>query len=220
MIPVAPPDKATDLRIKRALNQPGAVGKKGFLLWVEAAYPKAIAKQVLDAVRPLAGRQMGLQRVQGSVSGFGYAARVGTASSRMGRLGLFGDGPDPGDPSSWPASVQQSAVTQVTDSGAASPSWIDSIVKLLPVLGQGYLTKQQMDANNAIFQTNLQRAQRVPPLPPIATNPTQYGLPAPTVNFGLASGTMQTLVYVVGGLGILWVVTSFMKGGRAPARRS
>jgi len=132
----------------------------------------------------------------------------------MGALGTLGDA-DPGDPSSWPASVQASAVTQATDSGAASGSWLDSIAKLLPVLGQGYLTKQQIDANNAIFRTNLQRAAMVPPQPPIATNPTQYGLPAPTVNVGLAGGTTQAVLWIAGGLGAVWVLTSLLKNGRA-----
>lgn len=196
MTPVATPDKATALRIERALKQPGATGKKGFLLWVEAAYPKAIAQQVLNAVKP----HVGLQRIQGSMAGFGDA--------------------DPGDPGSWPVSVQQSYVTQATDSSAASPSWIDSIAKLLPVLGQGLLTKQQMDANNQLFQVNLQRAQMVPPLPPLASNPTAYGLPAPTVNFGLAGGTMQAVLWIAGGLGAVWVLTSLFKhGGRGAARR-
>jgi hypothetical protein len=107
------------------------------------------------------------------------------------------------------------AIINATDSAAADPSWLSSVSSALQLAGQAYLTKTQVDASQQIFNTNLSLAQRG--LPMIPTNPTAYGLPAPTVNFGLSSGTMSTGVMVVGGILGVWLLISLSSGKRKHA---
>ncbi len=205
-------DTLTGIRINRALTQPGAKGKKGFLLWVAAGFPKQIADTIMQA----AARQIDPAMLQAARSA-GSASSPSTAGptvTTMGRFGGFGDdaalvtlGVDP-----TAVSDSTTAAINATDSSAASPSWIDSISTAIQAAGTAYLTKTQIDAQQQIFNTNLQRAQQG--LPPIPTNPTAYGLPAPTVNFGLATGTQSTLLWVAGGLGVLILIASLAKSSR------
>lgn len=200
----------TGIRINRAVAQPGAKGKKGFLLWVSAGFPKRVADKIMVA----AASQVDPGMLQAARQASGRAPspdKAGPAVTTMGRFGGFGD--DSGlvtigvDPTSLSDST--SAAINATDSGAASPSWLDSISSAIQAAGTAYLTKTQIDSQQQIFNVNLQRAQQG--LPPIPTNPTAYGLPAPTVNFGLAAGTMQPILWVVGGVGLLWIVSQAMK---------
>ncbi len=215
MTPTLPAEvKAANIRIDRALAQPGAKGKRGFLLWVAAAYPKRVA----DAVALAASKHI----APGGFAGLGYSPRTQWKSPAM----FQGLGDDSGlvsigvDDVNLTPSVSQS-VANATDSSAASSSWLSDIMgaftSVAPALSQAYLTKQQLSNAQTIFNTNLQRAQQG--LPPIPTNPAQYGATGPNFSVGLASGTQTALLWAAGGLGALFLVSQLMKGGRSPARR-
>lgn len=201
-------DTMTGIRINRAVSQPGAKGKKGFLLWTAAAFPKPVVDRVMAAALQHANPMM----VKSSLNQKAVQAAVaGPTITKMGRFGGFGDdanlvtvGVDVP-----PVSDSVTAAVNSTDSSAADPSWLASIGKAITTAGQAYLTVQQNRDQQAIFQTNLTRAQQG--LPPIPTNPTAYGLPAPTLNFGLASGTQSVILWVAGGLGLLFLLSGAMK---------
>lgn len=214
MTPTLPTEvKAANIRIDRALAQPGAKGKRGFLLWVQAAFPKKVA----DAVAMAASKHI----PPGGFAGLGYVARTQWKSPAM----FQGLGDDSGlmtigvDDINLTPSVSQS-VADATDSSAASSSWLSDILSAFssatPALTQAYLTKQQLSNAQTIFNTNLQRAQQG--LPPLPTNPAQYGQLSPSLNFGLTSGTQNALLWAAGGLGAIFLVSQLMKGG-SPARR-
>lgn len=206
-------DPMTGIRINRALSQPGAKGKKGFLLWTAAAFPKPIADKVMAAA--LQHVDPGMRRAAMSAAGpASLPDRAGPSITKMGRFGGFGEdanlitiGVDvPGMSDSTQAAIN------ATDSSAASPDWLSSISNAINLAGQAYLTKTQVDAAGKIFDQNLYNAQHG--LPMIKTNPTAYGLPAPTVNFGLAGGTQSALLWVAGGLGIIALIASVSKHAR------
>lgn len=214
MTPTLPAeDKAASIRIGRALAQPGAKGKRGFLLWVAAAYPKKVA----DAVALAASKHI----PPGGFAGFGYLPRTQWKSPAMFQ-GLGDDsslasiGVD--DVSLTPSTSQ--AVADATDSSAASTSWISDIMNaftsVTPALAQAALTKQQLSNAQAIFNTNLQRAQQG--LPPLPTNPAQYGSLTPGFNVGLSSGTQNAFLWAAGGLGAVFLISSLMKGGGRTAK--
>lgn len=177
--------KLTDLRVQRALAKPGAIGMKGFLLWTEAAWPPAISRKILEAAAKY-------------TPGAGPVSRVPTLASPAAQgFGDFAYGSLPADDASTdPTNAPVSPTTAATPAQPASPSWLADIgdaIKTATTAALGYV--QVSDAQK-IFNTNLQRAQQG--LPPIPTNPTQYGLPAPTANIGLASSTQKTLMWVAG----------------------
>lgn len=205
--------KTTALRIQRALAKPGAIGMKGFLLWTEAAWPPAIAHKILSA----AARY---------TPGAGPTGRVATLASpdRQG-FGYFGDNsaitvdytaiPDSvtsaisaaNDPTQAPVSP----TTAATASQPASSNWLSDISTAVSGATQAFLGYTQVNDAQKIFNTNLARAQQG--LPPIPTNPTQYGLPAPTANIGLTAGTTQTVLIVAAILGGGLLLAS-LAGGR------
>ncbi len=218
-------DPATGIRIRRALQQPGAKGKKGVLLWVDAGFPKQIADKVIAAaarhITPgMAAAAAAAAAGPGAGNVMGTARTMGAFRGLSGRFGSFGD---TGNPSMMTLGVDapvvsdsaNAAIINATDSGAADPSWVSSISSALQLASQAYLTKTQVDATNQIFNTNLSLAQRGLPL--IPTNPTAYGLPAPTVNFGLAGGTLKPLLWVGGGLALLMFLGSVVSKGRKHA---
>lgn len=194
-----PKDKTTQLRIEKALAKPGAQGKKGFLLWVEAAFPPEIVKKVLAAAAPHAPPTVAVR----TVGAFGDVSTTDVVTL-----------PDTivTAPTTDATSAPSSAVTAATDSKPADPSWISSISSAIQAAGQAYLTKTQVDAANQIFQVNLQRARLGQS--PIPIDPTQYGLPAPTARIGLTADTSKLVMW--GGIGLLAVI---LLGGLAKGRR-
>jgi len=202
-------DTMTGIRINRALSQPGAKGKKGFLMWVAAAFPPNIANRIAAAALSHVNPQ--LLKSSANLMPAASGGNAGPTVTKMGRFGGFGDdanlvtvGVDVP-----PVSDTVTAAVNATDSSAADPSWLASITAAISTASQAYLGVQQNKDQQAIFQTNLTRAQQG--LPPIPTNPTAYGLPAPTVNFGLASGTQSAVLWIAGGLGLLFLLSSAMK---------
>ncbi len=211
-------DSATGIRIRRALQQPGAKGKKGFLLWAVAALPKAMSSKVINAAAqhvsagmvgaanaaargPAAGNVQKTARTIGAFRGLRSLQGFGDTTPTMTTIGI--DDPTVTDQAT-------AAVINATDSSAADPGWLSSISSALQVASEAYLTKTQVDAAGKIFNTNLSLAQRGLPL--IPTNPTAYGLPAPTVNFGLAGGTQKAVFWIAGGIGALILIGSLTRG--------
>jgi len=204
-------DPTTGIRINRALTQPGAKGKKGFLLWVQAAFPKAVADKVAAAALQHVSPEMAQAAAQAARGP--QAGNVKATARAMGALRPLRGGSFSGFGDLTTIGVDMPTVSDsttaainATDSSAADSSWLTGVSNALQLAGQAYLTKTQVDAQNQIFQTNLQRAAQG--LPPIPTNPTAYGLPAPTVNVGLSSTTTSLLLWVAGGVGALWLLSS------------
>lgn len=202
-VATTPSQKGTDLRIQRALAKPGAYGMKGFLLWTEAAWPKAIADRIVQAAA---------KYTPGS-TGLGPAT---LASPQHGGFGFFGDfawGSIPADDASTDPTVPPvSGTTAATPSQPASTSWVSDIGNAISAATQAALAVTQVKDAQSIFNVNLQRAQQG--LSPIATNPTVYGLPAPTANIGLTSGTQTALLIGAGVLALALIGGGLAAGGR------
>lgn len=96
-----------------------------------------------------------------------------------------------------------------------SRSLVDTIKELAQVAGQVYLTREQMQAQQQILNVQLQRAQQG--LPPLAIDPTQYGIPQPSVGISLDDGTKKMLLY--GGIGLAVALMLGLIGGGRAARR-
>ena len=178
--------KLTDLRIQRALAKPGAIGMKGLLLWTEAAFPKVLADKVLKAASAY-------------VPGTSTPTLASPAQGGFGRLGDFVYGSiaaDDGSGYSDPTAAPVSAVTAATPSQPATPSWLADLGSAFKTGAQAFLGYTQVKDAQQIFNVNLQRAQQG--LPPIPTNPVNYGLPAPTANIGLTDQTQKALLWGVG----------------------
>lgn len=89
-------------------------------------------------------------------------------------------------------------ITDTASNAQPMPSSLASnITTIAQTLAQAYLTKQQIDAQNAILQTNLKRAQMG--LAPLDIDPTRYGL-APTASIGLSQDTKTFLTWAGAGL--------------------
>lgn len=89
-----------------------------------------------------------------------------------------------------------------TASNAPMQSGVASSIKDIVLgIGQAYLTKNQVDAQNKILNIQLDRAQRN--LPPLNIDPSTYGL-QPTIRAGLAPDTQKLFIY--GGAALLGVM--------------
>lgn len=211
--------KATSLRIQRALAKPRAIGMKGFLLWTEAAWPKPIAQKILAAAA---------KYTPGATPG-GFGPTL--ASPQSGGLGAFGDtasdlsaltgvtvdlsavnpdGTQSGIYSTDPTVPPVSATTAATPATPASASWMSDIGAAVSGATTAFLGVTQVNDAQKIFNTNLARAQQG--LSMIPVNPTQYGLPAPTANIGLTGGAQSTILIVGGVLAIGLVIAALAKG--------
>lgn len=87
-------------------------------------------------------------------------------------------------------------------------SWADTFQSVLQSVGQAYLTAEQVKAQSKIANVQLQRA--VNGQPPLDINPAQYGL-TPQVSVGVTTDTKKTVMYVAGGLGLLYVLAQLAK---------
>lgn len=182
----------TKARIASALTRTDATGMKGFLLWVEAAWPKEISGPIIKAA------QKALNKAN-VAAGVGVAQPLGLYSrpvpivwggpNTFGRLGALGQ--------------TGASTTAATPSTSATPSWMSEITSAISAVGQAYLTKQQVSDAQTIFNTNLQRAQMG--LSPLPTNPANYGLPVPGVSVGLSYQTQNLLMWGAIGAGVLGV---------------
>lgn len=215
-----PTQKMTDLRIQRALAKPGAIGMKGFLLWAEAAWPKAIVAPILQAAsRYTPGAGAPVTMASPDAQGFGRFGRFGDVTvtdpndpnnqislSAGQTVGVDATGatvinnPDgsvfnvsTGVTSGGPTNAPVSAVTAATSSQPASSSWVADISAAVNAATSAFTNYQQVQDAQTLFNANLARAQQGKP--PIGSNPTAYGLPSPTAQLGaLSSGTGLMLV--------------------------
>ena len=236
---LTPVQKATQLRIQKMTQVPGASGMKGFLLWTEAAWPPAIAQKILAAASKHVG---GASTAPGTgpVAGLTDSGRQAypyplrpeqsswsgnVAGASLGRFGRFGDLtdltvqvpiPDVGSDVSQAindATTTPSATTAATPSAPASAAWVSDITNAIQASATAYLGVQQVKDAQSIFNTNLALAAAGKQM--IPTNPTVYGLPAPTANIGLAPSA-QSALWVLGGLLVGGaVLASLAKGRRA-----
>lgn len=209
--------KATALRIQRAGAKPRAIGKRGFLLWAEAAWPKELIQPVLKAAAkyvPGAGTMPGAlvpslaSPAQGGLGFFGDDSGISSLSSLNALTGITVDASL--DTSTDPTVPPVSAVTAATPAQPASSGWLSDIANAFKAATVGYLGATQVKDAQTIFNTNLARAQQG--LPMIPTNPTQYGLPSPTANIGLTSSAQNTVLIVGGVLAAGLVIAALAKG--------
>lgn len=207
--------KTAQLRVERALAKPGATGMKGMLLWTEAAFPKAIAHEVLKAA----------SRYTPGATPTGRTATL--SSPPAGGFGFLGDDSGlqlatvsldiPDISSSTTQAISDatqapvSPVTAATPSQPPSDSWVSDVSKAFTAAATAGLgVVQALDAQK-IFNTNLSLAQQGKSLIPF--NPTQYGLPAPTANIGLTPTAQNTLL-MLGGLVVAGVVVASLGKSR------
>lgn len=231
--------KTTQLRIQRALSKPGAVGMKGLLLWTEAAWPKAIADKVLAAAnRYTPGAQSPITLASPAKGGFGLLGdfsvpdpnnpnnmislgvgqTLGTDSNGS-TLIINSDGSiynvttgTTTDPSVPPVS----GTTLATPSQPATPSWAADVSDAFKTAAQAGLGIMQLVNAQTLFNNNLKLAMAGKPM--IPTNPTQYGLPAPTANIGLTTETEKAMLWGIGLLAGGVVLASALRGHRKARR--
>ena len=198
----------------------GATGKLGFLRWVEGVYPMPIAQAALQRATVVAptGNRLG------RLGRFGAMNRYGRVTRRLSGLGdtTPANGSDVfiQDVSFDPSTVATPAPVVTADStgadgSAATPSWVQSIGAAITAATTGYLTVSQTQAQQQILQTNLQRAAAG--LPPLPYTAAQLGVMGPTLNVGLSSATLTPILYLGGGIALLALLASAMKGGRRRA---
>jgi hypothetical protein len=94
-------------------------------------------------------------------------------------------------------------------SAPASQSWIDSIKNLFTGAAQIYLTKNQLDAQNKILDTQLSRARAG--LPPLDIDVSRYGL-QPTVGVNLGASTQNLLMWGVVALAAVFLLPKLLAG--------
>jgi hypothetical protein len=85
-----------------------------------------------------------------------------------------------------------------------SSTLVQTIKDIANIAAQGYLTREQIKAQQQILNLNLQRAQQN--LPMLNIDPAQYGL-QPSVGVGLTDDTKQLLLYGGIGIGALWLLS-------------
>lgn len=174
-----------------------ATGKLGFLKWVEATFPAAIAAQVLKRAKSLNSPKTNL-----ALAGLGQTSAITDYLSSPSISG-----------GNYSATTGVPSASQAATSTPASSSWISDIGNVLSgaisAAGQAYLTVSQTQAANQIVGINLQRAQQG--LAPLPYNAQQLGLTGPTLNVGLASGTLTPFIYLGGGLLAIILIASVMK---------
>lgn len=110
------------------------------------------------------------------------------------------------------------AVDPATTASTAPPSssLADTIKDLANTAAQAYLTTQQVAAQRQILTLQLQRAQAG--LPPLAIDPTTYGLPQPSFGVSLDSGTKKIMIF--GGIGLMLAIALGLIGGGRASRRT
>ena len=97
-----------------------------------------------------------------------------------------------------------------------SSSLASTIRDIAQVVGQVYLTKEQMQAQQQILNIQLQRAQQN--LPPLDIDLARYGLPQPSIGLNLTPQTQKLLLVIGGGLGLA-LLFGLIGGGRAARAR-
>ena len=225
---------AAQARIDKALQTPGATGPRGFLIWVKAAWPAAIADKILaaaaahqakSAAAAAAGPLGNLGRYAGPTT-FGNASGkiVSIRAANLARrrrmqvagFGALGQSSGIGSSSlDIPITIGGSSSTDTTgaistaSTSSASPSWLSSIGSVITAATQGYLGIQQTQDAQTLFNTNLQRAQQG--LAPLNANPSAYGIISPSVNVGLSPGVQTMLIYGGLGLGAILILSTVLK---------
>jgi len=106
-------------------------------------------------------------------------------------------------------------VTAVATEAPPSSSLVGTIKEIANVAAQAYLTREQIKSQQQILNVQLQRAQQG--LPPLAIDPTTYGLPRPSIGIDLSSGTTKTILWIAGGIGLA-LLLGLIGGGRAARR--
>ncbi len=198
---------ADQKRIDAALAAPDATGMKGFLIWVEAAWPKPIADKILAAAKAHLEKSAA-RAAHSPISVAGNAAKAGTmgrlhAARRLGRFGQTSSLVSTSavmQPINFTVggSSSGSSTIAATPSSSAQGSWLSDIGTAITGAVQGYLGYQQSKDAQTLFNLNLQRAQQG--LSPLNANPSAYGIVNPGINVGLSSSLQSMLLY--GGIGL------------------
>lgn len=106
-------------------------------------------------------------------------------------------------------------LTDPSTTAAQTPaprSWADNLRDVVMAASQAYLTREQLKSQGKILDVQLQRAQAGQP--PLDIDLQQYGIQPPQVQVGVAGDTLKTVGLIAGGLGLLWLLGSALKGRR------
>jgi hypothetical protein len=189
-------------------------GVKGFLLWLKREQPGIYKK-----VAPQIAAQLP-QAFSGYHDGGWRTAGLSREQIRSGfnRMSGLGDSSDYIDISNdlQPVQVTADYIPQTVDvataanSGSTSSGLASAIGSLISGVSSLYMTKQQLDIQNQVVQTQLQRAAAG--LPPLPTSISNLGVPQVAV--GLSAGTGAGIA-IAGGVLLLFMMMSGRKGKRA-----
>lgn len=191
-------------------------GVRGFLMWLKSPagqpgiYKKVAAQIAAQLPQAFSGYHEGGWKTAGMSK-----AQI---NSMMNRLAGFGDDTLPAfDPNTLaPVDVTASLigpatvdVSQAANTGPASSSLANAIGSIIAGASSLYMTKQQLDIQNQVVQTQLQRAAAgLPPLPSSLAN-----LGVPQVAVGLTGATGGILL-LGGGAILLFMLMSGKRKGR------
>lgn len=104
--------------------------------------------------------------------------KLTTQVQRLGGLGLSIPGSDP---------------VATAPSGSTSSTLATNIKEILMAASQAYLTREQMQAQEKLFNLQLSRAQQG--LAPLDIDISKYGVAAPSVSVGIAGDTQKMLLW-------------------------
>ncbi len=180
-------------------------GIRGYLKWLQQDQPgiyAAIAPHLAQQV-PEAFSDYEQSRSMGSLMGL----------SDSGITYTYDDSGSTFDPNT-PTYIAPTSpdVANAANSGASTPAITSSLANMLAAATQGYLAKTQIDNLKAINNIQLQRAQLN--LAPLDTSSLSLGIPQ--INVGVSKGVMTgggIALAVVGGLGVLWLLSGKGRGG-------
>lgn len=101
-------------------------------------------------------------------------------------------------------------VTTPAGDNTTSSSWSDTIKNLITTASQAYLTKEQVDAQKRILDMQMDRVKNGLPL--LDIDPQAFGVPS--VNVGVSGDTKKTLLYIGGGLALVFLLSQMLRPSR------
>lgn len=197
-----------------------ATGVKGFLQWLKSEQP-GIYTRVAPKIQTQLPQAFSDYHAGGWKTAGLSRAQINASMNKLAGFGRLGDSDSDylstddmllpvesaGDLIGTPGTVDTSTAA---NSGATSSGLASAIGSLVAGVSSLYMSKQQLDIQNQVVQTQLQRAAAG--LPPLPTSLANLGVPQVAV--GLTAGT-SGLLLLGGGALILLMVLSGGKKGRA-----
>jgi hypothetical protein len=120
--------------------------------------------------------------------------KITSQVQRLGGLGLSVPGSDP---------------VATSPSSSTSSTLASNLKDILMAASQAYLTREQMQAQEKLFNLQLSRAQQG--LAPLDIDISKYGVPAPSVSVGIAGDTQKMLLWGAGIIAAILVLPRLLR---------